>query len=1149
MEKDSDPKGVWRLANLANDLLTSTVVGAFCLHAADEWFLKTVVGVLLAFLWKRYFYNWSNDRIAQSHAAAATNRLLALNKLVTKYWEGVTANSKPKCTCSVGSCKDTPAEAAPIAASVEDKEDYRSDIPEELSGTFWAELLDDKSHRRALISLSLSLKHVIGDVWPVIERAKKLRASETGAAGGDIEVVNLIQGSRRIIQTHVILRPDLIENLKNIVAEAAKIDKDCTLQLDGCLIFKSTENGVKMLKLDDISVPMITHAESAAGVLSCIKGLHLDGAVLKATASKQLRTVVLKITRREKSSGGLAILKCMEPLPLKVSEEVFIHASKRVKVDGHYLDVVSAAASIQDVQLRKVLRDWIPAAILITSLGNGVWKLARPYVSVLSIKVNYTGYAWLLPGLAICLLQLLPSRLEECIKGGVKNVTRTLFSIYEYLQAVRSESKLSSVVAPAAISKTKRSPSPPPPPPPPPPPTASTKPGTKPETPTPGDTADGKPAVPEKPVTDPDWQWPSFEEYTESSKYGGPSKLKECEAAPDGKNSPFQVVYKRMPNKQWPDVVSINLTSPVLIRIIQKLLPYKKDLQYVETPSILGKELFLVMNQLIEYQVSAGDVDPTEGGREGAGLIELETAKLHLHHLVRFLKKEYHDVRVRVERMTEDKTVPWDMLWAFFPPGAKVGYICRVSKEQLLALVKSANFKYTQSRKQWKFDVVLDVYDYNGRSYRKCNITKEIDEFEGEVEFHKLDVFPLEFSEQADTLEETCLANGRKFCSYVMKQNYLYMHYRGPLVHYQKEQGCWGLFSCNADGRVMIDLGSFAKMNPSCPMGNSQPRTGVLRGKEQMTTCDISNDTNLIYAPAIVYGFSFSQKQWGMFAVSGFSEISFDSSAFDNLVMHEDEKTLMCDLISQHLSPDPEPTPSSEEDSKPEPQLVRVDPITNKGEGCIFLCYGPPGTGKTLTAESMAEKLRRPLWALSVSELGTNAASLEATLTKVLDIAASWRAVLLLDEADVYLESRKISDVSRNAMTGVFLRLLEYYRGVLFLTTNRVMTFDEAFLSRISMFLNYKKLETAQRELVWRKLLARALIPDVTDSLISELAEVDLNGRCIRNVIQTAQTLAKSRGEEFVANHVKSVLKVTATSLDVLRTSMGCHVSDLSYFM
>lgn len=78
---------------------------------------------------------------------------------------------------------------------------------------------------------------------------------------------------------------------------------------------------------------------------------------------------------------------------------------------------------------------------------------------------------------------------------------------------------------------------------------------------------------------------------------------------------------------------------------------------------------------------------------------------------------------------------------------------------------------------------------------------------------------------------------------------------------------------------------------------------------------------------------------------------------------------------------------------------------------------------------------------------------LEWRLKEVLDIVYSWDAVLLLDEADVFLERRKDNDVNRNAMVGVFLRLLEYHQGILFLTTNRVESFDDAFNSRISIKL------------------------------------------------------------------------------------------------
>lgn len=43
-------------------------------------------------------------------------------------------------------------------------------------------------------------------------------------------------------------------------------------------------------------------------------------------------------------------------------------------------------------------------------------------------------------------------------------------------------------------------------------------------------------------------------------------------------------------------------------------------------------------------------------------------------------------------------------------------------------------------------------------------------------------------------------------------------------------------------------------------------------------------------------------------------------------------------------------------------------------------------------------------------------------------------------------------------MLSAFLRVLEYYAGILFLTTNRIGDFDEAFTSRIHISLYYPEL-------------------------------------------------------------------------------------------
>ena len=127
--------------------------------------------------------------------------------------------------------------------------------------------------------------------------------------------------------------------------------------------------------------------------------------------------------------------------------------------------------------------------------------------------------------------------------------------------------------------------------------------------------------------------------------------------------------------------------------------------------------------------------------------------------------------------------------------------------------------------------------------------------------------------------------------------------------------------------------------------------------------------------------------------------------------------------------------------------------------------------GKTLTAEGISEFLQKPLYMVGAGELGTDSRTLETQLSRILDIAHVWGAVLLLDEADIFLERRSVHDLQRNALVSIFLRLLEYFQGILFLTTNRVETFDEAFQSRIHIALRYNDLDKKARRVIWKTFL------------------------------------------------------------------------------
>jgi SpoVK/Ycf46/Vps4 family AAA+-type ATPase len=135
------------------------------------------------------------------------------------------------------------------------------------------------------------------------------------------------------------------------------------------------------------------------------------------------------------------------------------------------------------------------------------------------------------------------------------------------------------------------------------------------------------------------------------------------------------------------------------------------------------------------------------------------------------------------------------------------------------------------------------------------------------------------------------------------------------------------------------------------------------------------------------------------------------------------------------------------------------DQMLQKGKGLVILLHGAPGSGKTITAECAAEAARRALLVSSLSELNRwdDPWSFEVELKELFQYATIWKAIVLLDEADVFLEARKDDEngLERNALVATFLKYLEYFSGIVFLTTNRAHVLDEAMRSRIQAALGF----------------------------------------------------------------------------------------------
>ncbi len=181
------------------------------------------------------------------------------------------------------------------------------------------------------------------------------------------------------------------------------------------------------------------------------------------------------------------------------------------------------------------------------------------------------------------------------------------------------------------------------------------------------------------------------------------------------------------------------------------------------------------------------------------------------------------------------------------------------------------------------------------------------------------------------------------------------------------------------------------------------------------------------------------------------------------------------------------------------------DLIEGKHGGVVVLAAGKPGVGKTLTAEVYSERTRRPLYVLELGELGTNVEQVEENLNRVFTRVARWNAVLQFDECEIFLTERG-EDLNRSAIVGIFLRLLDYYEGILFLTTNRADVLDHAVRSRVMLRLDYPDLDQPSRAQIWRTMFNAAGL-ELIEGSFDELAEESINGRQIRNLSRLAKVL------------------------------------------
>ncbi|KAF6813996.1 hypothetical protein CMUS01_12723 [Colletotrichum musicola] len=450
--------------------------------------------------------------------------------------------------------------------------------------------------------------------------------------------------------------------------------------------------------------------------------------------------------------------------------------------------------------------------------------------------------------------------------------------------------------------------------------------------------------------------------------------------------------------------------------------------------------------------------------------------------LYNILEKELRDVMAEIKDLLDNKVMTYSLLWALFEPGGLV--VTTEEQDERFFIAHRCAY----NAKEGYLGVHAKFVDWNGERFGYSDESLCICEYHGTRPITDLGVYPARFHSSIEASKQKAMERGRRF------RDLRGFHYKAYSGLVRARSGRKEV-QRNCDGRIVIDASAYYHEKPDARQGlatltsrSIAPRISVTdnqhKGSPNPTAGEYAyypaprisaaddqyrehelTDEQLLLCSTRVRGYTLKMKHWVEFRVNGISDIVFNETAFDTLILPQGYKQLVLSFIGG---------------SK---MSGFDDVIEGKGLGIIMLLVGNPGTGKTLTAEALADKLQKPLYILSAGELGQDARDVEPRLSEILELTTKWDAVLLFDE------------------------LLEYHRGILLMTTNRADSIDRAFLSRIHLTLHYPDLAPEAKERLWRR-FTDSTTNTLLDEDFAKLAMLPTNGREVKNIIKVATSAA-----------------------------------------
>ncbi|KAL9039977.1 MAG: hypothetical protein Q9180_002203 [Flavoplaca navasiana] len=567
----------------------------------------------------------------------------------------------------------------------------------------------------------------------------------------------------------------------------------------------------------------------------------------------------------------------------------------------------------------------------------------------------------------------------------------------------------------------------------------------------------------------------------------------------------------------------MHINDPLLREAIKSLIKYDPSQRSIGDPIRIEWPYDMLMHYRKEI-IQAKDKMMDESSVSDHGVaIPAQVKSIDL--LLDYIQSDYETLVVpELQNYRKLRVAEFSKLWLLFRPGEEV--FANVNG-RLTAFIVLAYQKHepgdSATTKAPIEQIIVHMWNLHlvaGRLVRHMSqIT--IDKYDGTRTIETLPVYPSKYAgaeEQAHKMRKILIQRGKKYFS-IIQQPHAYMEHKGLTSDIRPR---------NYNGRVIIDSISYAKyrqtqrhelrhellsslgkdwwklqphreknsvhFQPVNPSDINEPEDdggGELWKKyidlDPLDACTKApgflEDLHYLLCPSIIRGFSLKDKQWETYEVESLTDIDWTSphDAFHGLLLDRKKK----DLIRANCR--------SAKERRESPDLA-AEQIGGKGEGTVVLLH-----------DCVANYTKQPLLSLSGCDMGSTS-DLEAYVQHWFDLARAWDAIVLLDEADIFLTYRQKNDMERNL-----------------LATNRIGQLDTAINSRIDFDINFPKLSlTAQKDL-WNSFFQ--IVNDDSNSedgpyidqkTIDKFFEnekveaLKLSGRDIRNVFKQATRMARN---------------------------------------